>query len=118
MSYEINYIFYDDGDYSNVANYCNNNNLAIVEIERDENGRRRFQIQEPSSNFPYNEIDELRHWFDVYYAQHEQKYRRMIALNKKTDEGEDAEEVLYRLYEEAEVKRARIKELEKEAEGE
>ena len=43
--YKIGLIFRDDDDYSNKAEFCNNNNLRIVEIEKDEGGRR-FQIQE------------------------------------------------------------------------
>lgn len=111
MEYEINYIFYDDEDYSNVANYCNNNNLVIVEIERDEEGKRRFQIQEPIPNSLYNELDELKQWFDVYYTQHEQKYRRLIALGLLTDDNRNPEELLMELYRDAEVVRKRIIEL-------
>lgn len=43
--YNIGYVFRNDTDYSNKANFCNENNLRIVEIEPDELGRR-FQIQE------------------------------------------------------------------------
>ena len=43
--YKVNEIFYLDDKYSERAEFCNNNNLIIVEIEPDENGRR-FQIQE------------------------------------------------------------------------
>lgn len=44
--YKINDIFYEDEEYSLRAEFCNENNLLIVEIEADDNGRR-FQIQEP-----------------------------------------------------------------------
>lgn len=43
--YKVNEIFYIDDKYTERAEFCNNNNLIIVEIEPDENGRR-FQIQE------------------------------------------------------------------------
>lgn len=43
--YKVGLIFRDDDDYSNKAEFCNNNNLRIVEIEADEQGRR-FQIIE------------------------------------------------------------------------
>jgi hypothetical protein len=43
--YQIGDIFYLDNEYSKRAEFCNNNNLMIVEIESDYNGRR-FQIQE------------------------------------------------------------------------
>lgn len=42
--YKINDIFYADDEYSKRAEYCNENNLVIVEVEPDEVGRR-FQIQ-------------------------------------------------------------------------
>lgn len=42
--YNVGDIFYLDSGYSARANYCNQNELMIVEIEPDENGRR-FQIQ-------------------------------------------------------------------------
>lgn len=46
INYKIGDIFYDDKEYSARADFCNKNNLMIVEIEPDENGRR-FQIVEP-----------------------------------------------------------------------
>ena len=42
--YNIGDIFYLDDEYTQRADFCNNNNLKIVEIEPDEKGRR-FQIQ-------------------------------------------------------------------------
>ena len=60
-------------------------------------------------------IWQLQNWFDTYYAQHEQKFRRLIALGKKTDEGADANIELTKLYVEAEEKRKKIQELEKNA---
>lgn len=53
------------------------------------------------------EIYSLRWWFDNDYTRKEQKYRRLIALGDKS-----AEELLMNLYREAEIKRARIQELE------
>ena len=52
-------------------------------------------------------------WFGRTYAYKDQKYRRLIALNKADDDGISASEKLNQLYEEAEIKRARIQELEK-----
>lgn len=46
--YKVNDIFYLDNEYAARANFCNENNLRIVEIEKDERGRR-FQIQEIES---------------------------------------------------------------------
>lgn len=42
--YSIGKIFKDNAEYDNIAKYCNDHNLRIVEIEPDTEGRR-FQIQ-------------------------------------------------------------------------
>ena len=60
----------------------------------------------------YQEIQELKEWFDVEYARKEQKYRRLHSLGKLTDDGKDPYNELISLYSEAEIKRARIQELE------
>lgn len=57
-------------------------------------------------------IWQLHNWFETYYTQHWQKYNRLIALGKLTDEGTDPNEELLKLYETAETKRKRIQELE------
>ena len=59
------------------------------------------------------ELTQLTQWFNSYYIVHEQKYNRLIALNKLDDDGENPQTLLTTLYEEAEVKRKRIQELEK-----
>lgn len=51
-------------------------------------------------------------WFDGYYTEHEQKYRRLHTLGLMTDEGKDPYTALTELYAEAETKRKRIQELE------
>ena len=61
----------------------------------------------------YQEIQELKEWFDVEYARKEQKYRRLHSLGKLTDEDKDPYNKLIKLYNEAEIKRARIQELER-----
>lgn len=58
------------------------------------------------------EIFAIKIWFNNYYTQHEQKYNRLIALNKLDDNGENPSTLLNALFEEAEVKRKRIQELE------
>ena len=67
---------------------------------------------------PYNnptlEIATLKNWYETYYTQHEQKYRRLHSLGKLTDEGKKPYDELIKLYNEAEIKRARIQELERE----
>ena len=44
--YELNDIFYNDKEYSQRAKWCNENGYVIKEIDADEEGKRRFQIQE------------------------------------------------------------------------
>lgn len=116
MDYKIGDIFRNDADYSKRADFCNQNRLMIVEIEADENGRR-FQIveipQPTERELAEQEIQELKQWFDTDYTRKEQKYRRLIALDKLDDDGVDGQTKLIALYEEAEEKRARIQELEK-----
>ena len=58
-------------------------------------------------------INNLKGWYDNYYSHHEQKYRRLHSLGKLTDEGKDPYNELINLYNEAEIKRARIQELER-----
>lgn len=112
----LNNIFYDNEDYSKYVDYCNKNNYTIIEIEADEKGRR-FKIVEkekPTIKENYNnELIQLKNWYDNYYTQHEQKYRRLHSLGKLTDEGKDPYNELINLYNMAEIKRARIQELER-----
>lgn len=114
--YKINDIFYDNEEYSTIVKFCNNNNLIIVEIDSDENGRR-FQIQEkpkPSEKEQREqEYNNLLNWFDYEYTYKEQKYRRLITLEKPDDDGINANVKLQNLYIEAEQKRLRIQQLEK-----
>lgn len=59
------------------------------------------------------EYQELKEWFDVEYARKEQKLRRLHTICKMTDDGKDPYQELIILYSEAEIKRARIQELER-----
>lgn len=45
--YSINQIFIEDDDYTNKANWCNENGCYIAEIESLEDGTRQFQIKAP-----------------------------------------------------------------------
>lgn len=78
--------------------------VEITEQEYNEYTAKRQKL--------FDEMLELNNWFDGYYAVHEQKYRRLIALNKPDDDGVNAADKLTALYEEAEIKRRRIQELE------
>lgn len=59
MIYEINQIFYEDSEYSQRADFCNKNGLAIEEIEPDNIGRR-FKIVKPIENEKQNQIEQLQ----------------------------------------------------------
>ena len=72
-----------------------------------------IENQESKQELAQKELLELKYWYDNYYTQHEQKYRRLRSLDKLTDEGKDPYQELINLYNEAEIKRARIQELER-----
>lgn len=59
-----------------------------------------------------NEMNDIKYWFDTVYGYQEEKYRRLVALNKTDDDGVSAAEKLNALYLEAEEKRAQIQALE------
>ena len=59
------------------------------------------------------EIESLTFWFNYYYSQHEQKYRRLIALGKMCDDGTNPQDNLQQLYIQAEENRKRMQFLEK-----
>ena len=63
------------------------------------------------------ELLELTQWFDNEYSYKEQKYNRLIALEKLTDDGKDPAQVLKELYLLAEENRKAIQQLEKEIKG-
>ena len=44
--YKVGDIFTVDNEYSQRAQFCNENGLMIVEIEKSADGKRQFQIQE------------------------------------------------------------------------
>ena len=113
---KINDIFYDN-QYDEAYKFvCNNQpHMTIIEIEADEKGRRYKiveKIKSTANDLAEQEMRELKVWFNGYYTQHEQKYRRLHLLNKLTDEGSDALSALTALYTEAEEKRSRIQALE------
>lgn len=112
---KINDIFYENKYDEAYQFVCNNQpHMTIIEIESDENGRR-FQIVEVEPPTPEEiargEYLTLKEWFETYYTQHEQKYRRLHTLGQKCDNGADPYNELVKLYEEAETKRKRIQEI-------
>lgn len=114
--YNIGYIFYEnDKDYTAIANYCNQNNLSIVEIEADENGKRFTIVENKLTDVELMRIEllQLKDWYNTEYTKEEQKLRRLHTLRLLTDEGYNPYDELINLYSEAEIKRARIQELER-----
>lgn len=110
-NYDLNLIFTFDSDYSNKAQFANENHLKIIQIDNDENGYPRFKFVEITPTID-EEMNDLKFWFNKYYAEHEQKYRRLYTLKQSTDDGKDPNQALRDLYFEAEEKRKRIQELE------
>lgn len=87
--------------------------LSRYQVVYDEQGNileRRLLSDEEIKQV---EMLQLKKWYNTYYTQHEQKYRRLHSLGKLTDEGRDPYNELINLYNEAEIKRARIQELER-----
>ena len=115
--YKVGDIFGINDEYTERAMFCNENHLCIEEITKDTDTERKFQIQElpkkTDDEILEEEIKDLKLWLDTYYARHEQKYRRLKTLGILTDEGKDPYNELINLYNEAEIKRARIQELER-----
>lgn len=112
---QLNDIFNID-KYAQAYEYVIQNGYMIKEIEKNLNGERQFKIVEipaPSETEKLqDEIYQLKNWFNTYYAEHEQKYRRLNTLKQLTDELEDPYNKLLELYQEAEIKRKRIQEIE------
>lgn len=102
-------------NYEEIAQFCRENNYIIANIGKNEDGKNIFQIKEnklTNEELLSKEYNELRMWFNNTYSYQEQKYRRLITLNKLDDDGIDANEKLIALYDEAEEKRKRIQNLE------
>ena len=107
-------------DYSTAYEFLKNNpNYTITEIEKDENDNRQFkfilksEIEHAEDIKNQNEIENLKSWFTNDYTIHEQKYRRLYTLGLNDDDGLSGYNKLIQLYKDAEIKRARIQELER-----
>ena len=118
---ELNSIFYEE-DYSKAYNFLKeikgtlSQRFVITEIEPDISGKRRYRF-EPAPQLTQKqlaeiEIDSLRNWFNGYYTEHEQKYRRLYTMKLYCDDGSDPYQQLMLLYQTAEKNRKRIQELE------
>ena len=87
--------------------------LSRYQVVYDEQGNILEKRLLTDEEIKQVEMLQLKKWYDIYYTQHEQKYRRLHSLGKLTDEGRDPYNELINLYNEAEIKRARIQELER-----
>lgn len=98
---------YYDLEKGTLENELYNNEIILVyKLFNKErlNEIKRLEIQ--------GKIYDLQNWFDTYYAQHEQKYRRLMTLGLLDNDGIDPKNKILDLYNEAEAKRKRIQELE------
>ena len=66
-------------------------------------------INQEKINF---EMEALKSWFDEFYTRNEQKFRRLIALEKLDDDGIEPTIKLEELYLQAELNRKEIQRLE------
>lgn len=94
-------------EWGKYAKACNEQNFLLTKV-----GEFLFIPVKDTSGIDLTNLNELKLWFDTYYTQHEQKYRRLHTLNKLTDDGKNAYDALIGLYNEAEDKRRRIQEIE------
>lgn len=94
-------------NWAKYAQICNDKGLHLVRV-----GDRLFVPTKDTSGVDTTELNSERDWFETYYAQHEQKYRRFIDLGINCDDGSDPHEKLKALQLEAEEKRKKIKNLE------
>ena len=112
---QLNDIFNID-KYAQAYEYVIQNGYMIKEIEKNLNGERQFKIVEiptPSENERIkSEMNELKNWFNTYYTEHEQKYRRLYTMKLYCDDGTHPYDKLIELYQTAENNRKRIQELE------
>lgn len=95
-------------EWAEYAQICNERGLLLVEC-----GINLYIPTRDTSGVDTTELNAVRDWFDDYYAQHEQKYRRFIDLGINCDDGSDPREKLKTLHLEAEEKRKKIQDLEK-----
>ena len=108
----------EQGHYETIKEYANGGKDIAYVVDKpavkEQNIYENILVFIPytKNELILNEINSIKEWYENYYTQHEQKFRRLHLLNKLTDEGKDPYNELINLYNEAEIKRARIQELE------
>lgn len=109
----------EQGHYETIKEYANGGKDIAYVIDKpaveEQDIYEDIKVFIPYTNDELisNEINNLKGWYENYYSQHDQKLRRLHTLGKLTDEGKDPYNELINLYNEAEIKRARIQELER-----
>ena len=106
------YLFYENNKiigYANCKNICTN--FKCREVTKDEYDDYQNVLE--AKKKIADKLNELTNWFNATYRYKIEKYTRLIALEKPDDDGISAETKLKKLYEEAEEKRYKIQELEK-----
>lgn len=109
----------EQGHYETIKEYANGGKDIVYIIdkpavmEKDIYEDIKVFIPYTKNELIVNEINNIKGWYENYYSQHEQKYRRLHLLNRLTNNGKDPYNELINLYSEAEDKRARIQELER-----
>ena len=67
QKYKLGDVFTDDQYYADRARFCNENNYMIIEITKEGNQERKFQIVEPpkptEAQLAELEILEIKEWF-------------------------------------------------------
>lgn len=101
------YKYVSNGKILSVSNI----QIECEDAEEVEITEQEYNEYLESRNALAREQIELTEWFDGYYTIHEQKYRRLEALSKADDDGENPTVKLKALYEEAEEKRKRLQEV-------
>lgn len=119
MMYDLESYFYLDDDYVNKANFCNESGeYSIEEIEPDEKGRRFKFVKIEKAPIDYElqslttELSDLKFWFNDFFDKQliQSLWQTDYTVSHDNYFNKDYETV-EDLKEQAEVVRARIKEL-------
>lgn len=114
----------EKGYYKEIENIIDYKNINIE--HKDEQGallytehlvepiieKSTIWVEKTEEELNTEELDNLRSWFFGEYTKQEQKFRRLRTLNFVCDDGSDPYDALIALYQDAEIKRNRIQELE------
>ena len=112
----------EQGHYETVKEYENGGKDVkwVVDVKGVDGQPEKTIIEDIYIYKEYTFIERLNQerlnlieWYNIEYTKNEQKYRRLHSLNKLTDNGTDPYIELINLYNEAEIKRARIQEIER-----